>query len=88
MRHFAQKKAARTAWGYIPMRHAALGNVACVRRTRSFLHGDMNMHFFTRKQEAEFARWMWARFTLEVIIFTGLAFGAGWLVGTAVSAMM
>jgi len=46
------------------------------------------MHFFTRKREAELARWMWARFTLEVIILTGLAFGAGWLVGTAVSAMM
>jgi len=46
------------------------------------------MHFFTRKREAEFVRWMWARFALEIIILSGLAFGAGWLVGTAMSAMM
>lgn len=46
------------------------------------------MRFFTRKREAEFVKWMWARFALENVILSFLAYGAGWLVGTALRAMM
>lgn len=46
------------------------------------------MTFSTRKREAEFVKWMWARFALEAVIYSGLAFGAGWVVGTAIRAMM